>query len=263
MSKIEFGEVVGGLNDEGIQLAKAHEPDFETARRTLIHSRDIARLSYNGLKSEIYAARVANDLGVVDVREGLYLREYGGLTNEDTLEYVNGGLSKIRMSYGVLLTNILTRKAPQLEEYGWVSAVEGHITGTMNTWFRTTQTAQILAGEIGPNKPADKETKAAQWMVGEGTPDRPGARVRGRLGDNGYWSIQTDLLSARGERINGGRGNLPRAIGTALRGTPELGRRLITDRSNTVAMIKTAGRLSIESRTRHTAMAAALDYRRF
>jgi hypothetical protein len=134
----------------------------------------------------------------------------------------------------------------------------------MNAWFRATQTSQLLAGDIGPKKKADRAAVDAQWMLGRGKPDEPGAYVHGKQGDNGYWSTQTSFLGLRGERINGGSVHFAKAVKwCAVRGIPELGRRLVTDSANRKQATLTAGRLSLESITRKGAIAAALDYRRF
>jgi len=73
MAKIEFGTEVGQLQRDGFDLARADEPDFDLARWHLKTARDVVYTSSIRLKSDIFYSIVARDLGIIDVREGLYL----------------------------------------------------------------------------------------------------------------------------------------------------------------------------------------------
>ena|GEM_PF-3226788 len=264
MTRLEFDPIAEQHKDAAINAAKADEPDFMAARQGLAAARaEVERGCDNPLAVIIYAGRIANDLGVVDVRQGLYERSYQGVSSDEALRQVRNGASQIQGSY-ILLRTTQRARWEEVAEHGWSRSLNAHLTGTMNTWFRATQTAQLLAGEIGIDKPADAKVVAAQWMLGRGRADEPGAWSYGRNGDNGYFSTQTAFLGVRGERVNGGREhNLKALKWFAMRGVPELLRRTVTDPTNGDAAWKTAGRLTLESLSRRRAIEAALDYRRF
>jgi len=266
MSRIKFNAEVDALQEQGIDLAKADQPNFDLARETLSQAGAIAVKSFDNFRADLFTARNTNDLGVVDVREGLYNRSHNGATTNETLSYVTEGIDKIDFSYDSLLqvlANIYEDRLRDREQRSMVRATSGHLAATMNTRYRATQTSQILAGEIGPDKKASKETLDAQWMIGKGTLVELGASVYAIAGDNGYWAAQTHLLALRGGRINGGSKQLLSGIGSGLTLIPEMLSRTVTDPKNVKQMLLTTLRLSLESRTRESAMAAALDYQHF
>jgi hypothetical protein len=273
MPVITFSPQVEALQAEGISIAKAEEPNFELARTMLYEAEYIVGIPElesepgaapeSPLKAAIFSGRNMNDLGVVSVREGLFLRNHRGAHDEEAEAYVAAGIKEIELSY-ISLRNLLTDNAQTLTEKKWTESVHSHICGTMNTWFRATQTGQLLRNEIGPDKKANQAVVAAQWMLGRGTAKEPGAYVHGQRGNNGYYAVQTPFLGLRGEVINGGSAHLAKAIKWgAVRGIPELSRRVATDPDNRRQILLTVARLTLESTSRERAIAAALNHQRF
>jgi len=263
MAGLTFSGEVAAIQGHGIELAKAYPPDFIGARTGLLHAQSLVAQEDDPLKLAIFRERTSNDLGVVDVREGLYRRSHEGASNEEALGYVDEGIVDINLSYASLL-NLLLSSGPELRARGWEHSVKAHICASMSTWFRAIQTAQLLSGSIAEHQETLPSALDAQWMLGRGKEGEPGAWVYGKDGDNGYWSTQVAFLGMRGERINGGMAHVLRGLKWGLaRGVPEFFRREATDPQNRLPILKTVGRLSLESASRKTAIAAALDYRRF
>jgi hypothetical protein len=242
----------------GIYLAQSDKPNFNDARAELSLARDSAVF-----EGSILRGRIASDLGVVSVREGLYRRAHEHMPDDEALEYVESGVDGIKLSYTALKT-ILNNHSAQLRKRQLEAAAHGHICATMNTWLRAVQTAQLLDGEIGPQKQADQAAVDDQWMLGRGKLLEPGAWTHGKRGDDGYAAAETAFLGLRAERINGGAMHMLKGIKWGVvRGLPELGYRLATDSTNRAHIAYTAGQLAAQSFTRNGAIAAALDYQRF
>jgi len=233
------------------------------ARSKLYRAEDIVTSANDPLKEAVFEGRNRNDLGVISVREGLYLRNHDGAPDHEALVFAETGLWRIETSYNGLRSILLNRQS-ELAERGWEPSVKAHLCGTMNTWLRATQTAQLLRGDISLYKKADQAAIDAQWMLGRGRPDEPGAWIYGQEGDNGYWSTQTAFLGMRAEIINGGSVHFLKAMKWGIiRGVPEFSRRVVTDSENRKQTILTAGRLTLESTTRKRAIEAVLDHQRF
>jgi hypothetical protein len=197
------------------------------------------------------------------VREGLYRRAYEDMPDDEALEYVESGIDGIKLAYTSLKT-VLNNHGAQLRKRQLEAAAHGHICATMNTWLRAVQTAQLLDGEISPEKKADQAAVDDQWMLGRGKLLEPGAWAHGKRGNDSYAATETAFLGLRAERINGGAVHMLKAIKWGIvRGLPELGYCLTTDPTNRAHIAYSAGQLAAQSFTRSGAIAAALDYQRF
>ena len=149
---MEFGAEVSGLQKTGNDLARADEPDFEFARWHLKTAKDVVITSVIPLKSQIFVARTLKDLGVVDIREGLYLYIKKGLPDDETLEYVDRGISQIQLSYEEL-AEVFYYNPQELNERDWVESVSNNLAITRDSLHRAAQTARIVSSGIWLEQP--------------------------------------------------------------------------------------------------------------
>ena len=152
MTKMEFGADVSRLQKDGVNLARADEPDFELARWHLKTAKDVVITSVIPLKSEIFTSRIRKDLGEVDIREGLYLYIKKGLPEDETLEYVDRGISQIQLSYDGL-AQVFYYQQPELNERGWVESVNNNLAIIRNSLHRAARSAQLVSSGIWLEQP--------------------------------------------------------------------------------------------------------------
>jgi hypothetical protein len=104
------------------------------------------------LKSEIFRNVITKDLGVVDIREGLYLYTKKDLTDDETLDYVGKGITQIQLSYDGL-AQVLFSGQEELAERDWVEAVNNNLFITRDVLLRAAQTAQLISSGIWLEQP--------------------------------------------------------------------------------------------------------------
>jgi hypothetical protein len=253
MSELDFGDRANQYRGVGNELALFSQPDFYRARTALHTALEIVESHDDELMTNIFAARITGDFGVMDVREGLYHRAFDDASEAEVMDFISRGVGELDVSYRSLI-GILSDRGDIVSKRGWEEDVQGITGATMNAWLRATQTQQLVSGELGPNVRATKEAARAQWMLGRGSEHEPGAWVYSHQGNDAHAAVETPFLGMRAERINGGLVHVLKGLKWSIvRGLPELGRRLHSDPESRGDLLRTSGRLVVQSLTRGTA----------
>ena len=259
---IELEPHLAAQKEEGIQMAKAENPDFVSATEAIDGVRAILLDRDPSTTRTVLVNRLNNDLAVVDVRTGLYAASHLGVEKPTAAALVLQGRNDMLQAY--FTTKPLLHDAPR----ELIPSIKAHMGATQKCAFQATQSLQGLMGLLSAEKRADQAMVSEQWMLGRGRTGEDGqiteagAYSNGKEGDDKYWSTQTCFIGVRGEVANGGFEHRAKALKWLARGIPELSKAILFDASRQEAVL-TAGRLTLESLSRSRALAAILDYRLF
>lgn len=262
MPYVEFDPVVESLKEDAIHMAKQAVPEIIGAHQVLDEAKGLLLEHDWSVVRDLHMGRLACDDEVIDIRHGLYLRNYQELSDDQAAEMVWDARAGLINSY--LGMRMFSQPGGlRSGEEQLLPKIKANIGATQKVIFQTTQTHQALTGQLTKEKKATSEIAADQWMLGRGRLQEPGAYANGKEGDNKYWSTQTCFIGVRGEVVNGGLEHYLKAAKWLVRGLPELAKATLLDGEDRKMAWLTTGRLTLELLSRQRALAAIVDHQQF